>query len=196
MDAQHISPWLRVSIGMTTVLVRDTPALWRSQRAGRGLLEPGTQLALGCDGGSRHVVLVFSKTSHWAGCWLEPRLDHPLMRRIQGEGHLLSLQQHFPPTSGRRCERPSIRGCRWVRMGVFEWHLYEPRSTLIVPLPFSFAANNMQESLVGNLSPDVLLPFETVYERLGRRGERTAALADSAIIPSSDYADRNTPALS
>ena len=60
---------------------------------------------------------------------------------------------------------------------------------MICPLPFSFGGRHVPESLVGNLSPDVLLPFETVYERLGSRGLRTAALADAAIIPLS-YADR------
>ena len=174
---------------MATLVVPepDTPTFVEVPRLVEVCLTGDGGSALGVVGRYRHVVLVFLDALGRVS--LEPHLDHPLMRRIQGDGRLLPLRAQFPSTTAAHVTTLHT-GLPVGTHGIYEWHVYEPTlNRVICPLPFSFAGDHVPESLVGNLSPDALLPFETVYERLGSRGLRTAALADAAIIPSS-YADR------
>jgi hypothetical protein len=120
---------------------------------------------------------------------LDRHADHPLVRRIHEHGELLPLRAQFPSTTAAHVTTLHT-GLPVGQHGIYEWHVYEPSlNRVICPLPFSFGGDTERETLVGKLSPDALLPFETVYQRLAAKGLSSGVLADAGIVPST-YTDQ------
>jgi hypothetical protein len=157
------------------------PELW-PDHGGRcfDALPAMVERLLGLPDGPEKVVLVWVDALGWR--FVERHADHPLLRRIAGEGTLERWTSQFPSTT-----TPHVvtmhSGLPVAAHGLYEWFVYEPALDRVVcPLRFSFAGDDDPGTLAaaGPAVAGMLPAVETVYRRLAARGVASHAFLDAA----------------
>ncbi|NTU81810.1 MAG: alkaline phosphatase family protein [Chloroflexales bacterium] len=137
--------------------------------------------------GPRHdtVIMLFIDALGWR--FFAPRAEaYPFLRRFLADGVVSRLTTMFPSTTAAHVTAIHT-GRDPAASGVYEWFFYEPGlDRVIAPLLFSFAGDKERETLaVANVSPQILFPPGTLYERLAARGVRSSVYQHAAYAQSS-----------
>lgn len=108
---------------------------------------------------------------------------YPFLQHFVQHGVVSKLTAMFPSTTASHMTCLHT-GLAPAQSGVYEWHQYAPSlNALIAPLLFSFAGDNIRDTLAGSgLTPAGIFPPRTLYQRLARSG------VDSWAIQSNQFA--------
>jgi hypothetical protein len=112
---------------------------------------------------------------------LDRHAEHPLLRRLAGEGELIPVAAQFPSTT--TAELTTLYTGRPVgEHGLYEWQIYEPAlDAILLPLPWILARADDGPPA---LEPAQIVPGPTLFERLAENGVRCTALQPDRIWPS------------
>jgi predicted AlkP superfamily pyrophosphatase or phosphodiesterase len=116
---------------------------------------------------------------------------YPFLRRFVSEGVASKLTTQFPSTTAAHVTTIHT-GLTPGESGVWEWQYYEPQvDAIIAPLLFSFAGDHERNTLFhrGGVSPGALFRWETLYQKLARRGVRSTIFQHRSYTPS-PFSDR------
>lgn len=138
--------------------------------------------------GPRHerVVVLLIDALGWR--FFGPRAEaDPFLRRFLAGGTVSRLTTMFPSTTAAHVTAMHT-GRPPAASGVFEWFFYEPSlDRVIAPLLFSYAGDRARETLAGaRVDPALLIPGDTLYQRLVARGVRPSVY-QSAVYANSSY---------
>ena len=143
------------------------------------------QEAFGGDAGPYDIVILLFIDGFGWKFFEEASSKFPFLQRIISEGTASAISSQFPSTTAAHVTSINT-GLEVGQTGIYEWFYYEPLvGRVIAPLPFSFAGDHVQNGLCKtSLTPDALLPFETLYEQLARVGVKSFVLQHEAIAHS------------
>lgn len=136
----------------------------------------------GLEGPWQRIVLVLLDAHGWEA--VGRHAEHPLLRRIEGEGVLSCLTSQFPSTTSAHVTTLGS-GLPVGLHGIYEWFLYEPSlDRIVAPLRFAFAGDDEPETLRGVLAPEALFPEASLWQRLADRGVACAAAQPEQLVGS------------
>ena len=105
----------------------------------------------------------------------------PFLSRLTTGGTLEKLTSQFPSTTAAHVTAIHT-GLPVGESGVYEWFYYEPQvDRIIAPLLFSYAGDDVRDTLKGNVKANELYPSQTLYQELKALG------IDSHVFGVRDY---------
>lgn len=110
---------------------------------------------------------------------------YPFLKRFEKEGVASKISSQFPSTTAAHIT--SINTGKEVgETGIYEWFYYEPLvDRMIAPLLFSYAGDHESGTLLRDgYAPDEIFPFETIYQKLAKKGVRSIVLQQEGIAHS------------
>ncbi len=138
---------------------------------------------------SQKVIFIFLDAFGWR-FFDKFKERSELLMKFQRDGTVTQYTSQFPSTTA--CHVTTIHfGIPVAETGIFEWNYYEPLAGgVIAPLMFSWAGEKQRETLLKEgFSAETLLPFETFYARLAKRGIPSFIFQNKNYTPS-PYSDR------
>lgn len=95
---------------------------------------------------------------------------YPFLARFFREGIVSKLTSQFPSTTAAHITT-LCSGSEVGQTGVYEWFFHEPNlNRVIAPLLYSYAGDKKCGSLKGVISPEKILPPETIFQKLKKDG--------------------------
>lgn len=112
---------------------------------------------------------------------------YPFLSRFLNQGIVSKITSQFPSTTTAHMTTLHT-GLEVGQTGLYEWFQYEPLvDRIVAPLLYSFAGDHEGGTLAKTtLSPKAFYPWETVYERLLKKGI-SSTLYHQAVIAISPY---------
>lgn len=109
----------------------------------------------------------------------------PFLTRFLKEGTASKISSEFPSTTAAHVTSLHT-GKQVAETGIYEWFYYEPLvDRMIAPLLFSYAGDHVNGTLKRDgYLPEVIFPFETVYQKLNRKGVRSIVMQQEEIAHS------------
>lgn len=110
---------------------------------------------------------------------------YPFLNRFEKEGIASKISAQFPSTTAAHITTIHT-GKEVGETGIYEWFYYEPLvDRMIAPLLFSYAGDHETSTLVyDGFNPATIFPFETIYQRLSKKGIKSVVLQQSSIAHS------------
>jgi predicted AlkP superfamily pyrophosphatase or phosphodiesterase len=110
---------------------------------------------------------------------------YPFLSRFVADGFVSKLTSQFPSTTAAHITAMHT-GLPVGQSGVYEWFYYEPQlDAIIAPLLFSFAGDNMRNTLNRTgIDPARLYPNTTQYHALQKLGIKSFVLQHRDYTPS------------
>jgi hypothetical protein len=110
---------------------------------------------------------------------------YPFLARFAKEGTASKISSEFPSTTAAHIT--SINTGKEVgETGIYEWFYYEPLvDRMIAPLLFSYAGDYESGTLLSKgISTAEIFPFETLYQKLAKKGVRSVVFQEEGIAHS------------
>src|SRR5581483_8050304 len=110
---------------------------------------------------------------------------YPFLSRFEKEGVASKISSQFPSTTAAHVT--SINTGKEVgETGIYEWFYYEPIvDRMIAPLLFSYAGDHESATLLKDgYSPSAIFPFETLYQKLAKKGVKSFVMQQAGIAHS------------
>ncbi len=110
---------------------------------------------------------------------------YPFLERFAKEGAASKISSQFPSTTAAHIT--SINTGKEVgETGIYEWFYYEPLvDRMIAPLLFSYAGDHESGTLLKDgFSSAEIFPFETVYQKLAKKGVKSVVFQQEGIAHS------------
>ncbi len=110
---------------------------------------------------------------------------YPFLNRFITEGVASKISSQFPSTTAAHITSINT-GMEVGETGIYEWFYYEPLvDRMIAPLLFSYAGEHESDTLLksGYCAADIF-PFETVYQKLAKKGVRSIVMQQEGIAHS------------
>ncbi len=130
------------------------------------------------------VILLFIDGFGWE--FFEAyRSKYPLLNQLYEKGVVSKISSQFPSTTAAHVTTLHT-GQEVGQTGIYEWFYYEPLvDRMIAPLLYSYAGEHEAGTLLkkGYL-PSSIFPFETLPEKLSKKGVETLAFQQEAIAHS------------
>ena len=115
------------------------------------------------------VLFLFIDSFGWKW-WDKYKNEYPFLKRFLERGMVSKLTSQFPSTTAAHVTTIHT-GLEPGQSGVHEWFYYEPLvGRVIAPLLYSYAGDKARETLTGVIKPYDAFPFETIYQRLAKKG--------------------------
>ncbi len=110
---------------------------------------------------------------------------YPFLQRFQKEGTASKISSEFPSTTAAHITSLNT-GKEVAETGIYEWFYYEPLvGRMIAPLLFSYAGDHESGTLLEDgYRPEAIFPFETVYQKLAKKGVRSIVMQQEGIAHS------------
>jgi predicted AlkP superfamily pyrophosphatase or phosphodiesterase len=125
------------------------------------------------------VVLFLVDGFGWR--FFEKFQDAPFLKRLTSNGTVEKLTSQFPSTTAAHVTTIHT-GLPVGQSGVYEWFYYEPQlDRIIAPLLFSYAGDDVRDTLKGKIKARALFPRQTLYQDLKMLG------VDSHVFGVRDY---------
>jgi hypothetical protein len=111
--------------------------------------------------------------------------QYPALQRFVQEGIASKISSQFPSTTAAHITSLNT-GQEVGETGIYEWFYYEPLiDEMIAPLLFSYAGDHDTGMLQKDgFEPESIFPFETVYQKLAKKGVRSIVMQQEAIAHS------------
>lgn len=110
---------------------------------------------------------------------------HPFLKRFEKEGVASKISSQFPSTTAAHITSINT-GKEVSETGIYEWFYYEPVvDRMISPLLFSYAGDHESGSLLNDgYHPADIFPFETIYQKLAKKGVKSIVMQQAGIAHS------------
>ncbi len=109
----------------------------------------------------------------------------PFLKRFEHEGVASTISSEFPSTTAAHVTSINT-GLEVAETGIYEWFYYEPLvDRMIAPLLFSYAGDHESGTLLQDkYRPTDIFPFETIYQKLSKKGVKSIVFQDETIAHS------------
>jgi predicted AlkP superfamily pyrophosphatase or phosphodiesterase len=106
----------------------------------------------------------------------------PFLSRFANEGVASKISAEFPSTTAAHVTSVNT-GKEVGETGIYEWFYYEPLvDGMIAPLLFSYAGDHVAGTLLNDgYDAAAIFPFETVYQKLAKKGVKSIVLQQESI---------------
>jgi len=145
-----------------------------------GFVGVPSRICEACASGEYDAVVLFL-VDGFGWCFFEKFQEMPFLRRLATGGTLEKLTSQFPSTTAAHVTTIHT-GLPVGESGIYEWFYYEPQvDRIIAPLLFSYAGDDVRDTLKGNVKANELYPSQTLYQELKALG------IDSHVFGVRDY---------
>jgi len=131
----------------------------------------------------KKVLFLFIDSFGWKW-WDKYKNEYPFLKRFLEKGVVSKLTSQFPSTTAAHVTTIHT-GLDPGQSGVHEWFYYEPLvGRVIAPLLYSYAGDKGRETLNEVIKPHDAFPFESIYERLAKKGVTSHVFQYKEYAPS------------
>ncbi len=110
--------------------------------------------------------------------------QYPFLSRFFRQGIVSKITSQFPSTTAAHITTLTT-GMEVGQTGVFEWFYYEPHlDRMIAPLLFAFAGDKESGTLQSVITPDKILPKQTIFQKLKQHQIRSSIFQHESIAHS------------